>query len=144
MNEGVFSQSPATAFRLVANLLPVTRNESSGKDFGASPAKPASLAAFVLGLAIGGVSLPTFAHAADLCDNWNTQGVTQGALSVSRTNCFLKQAAQITQISTYHWNGGAGAKPGTIFVFDVTTNRTYSFRATGASARTTRPTSDGR
>jgi hypothetical protein len=88
-----------------------------------------------LSLTLGAGCLAGVASAADLCNNWNTEAVTQGALRIGRTNCFLKEAANVTQIDTYHWNKGLGAKPGTISFLDVATNKTYTFTATGASGQ---------
>ncbi len=47
-----------------------------------------------------------------LFDNGNTGGVSNGP--VQATVFSLQQKATVTKITTYHWNGGRGAAPGTI------------------------------
>jgi hypothetical protein len=118
------------------------RNPSSGaRSSGTAPsfgrlARAASASAGALGLAFAAAFAGSSAHAATLCDNWNTQGVTQGALRVGQTNCFFAKAAHLTGVATYHWNGGRGAQPGTITLQDVRTGRIYGpFRASGGSGQ---------
>jgi hypothetical protein len=50
-----------------------------------------------------------------LFDNFNAAGVTQSANGPTSPTAFtLPSTSVITQMATYHWNGGAGATPGTI------------------------------
>jgi hypothetical protein len=75
------------------------------------------------------------AAAADLCSNMNTAGVLNNPPS-HRTPCALKSAAHITQLITYHWNGGKGAKPGTILLFNPNTGMQYGpYPASGSSGQ---------
>jgi hypothetical protein len=48
----------------------------------------------------------------ELFSNMNTQNVQTGA--ASRATFTLFEPALVTEISTYHWNDGRGAQPGTI------------------------------
>lgn len=48
----------------------------------------------------------------ELFNNWNIGGVSSGPSSYPSFT--ISSPAQITYIDTYHWNGGKGAKPGTI------------------------------
>jgi len=47
-----------------------------------------------------------------LFDNFNAAGVSSGPQNP--TTFVLNSTSEITQLATYHWNGGAGATPGTI------------------------------
>jgi hypothetical protein len=50
-----------------------------------------------------------------LCDNFNAAFVTQSANGPTNpTTCTLSNTTQVTQLATYHYNGGNGAAPGTI------------------------------
>jgi len=48
----------------------------------------------------------------DLCNNTNTELVNNHPKV--RTGCLLKGKAYISEVTTYHWNNGQGASPGTI------------------------------
>jgi len=78
-----------------------------------------------------GALVPTRSDAATLCDVSNTSTVSNGP--TSPTTCTFRTDVTITQIRTYHWNGGAGAAPGTVglsgpltgpIIFRNTTGRT--------------------
>ncbi len=72
------------------------------------------------------------AQAADLCNNTNTQGVRNNP-SNHRTPCKLTQPAHITELVTYHWNNGLGAKPGKITLFNPGTGAQFGpFNAVGS------------
>ncbi|MDE2227849.1 MAG: hypothetical protein KGL11_02260 [Alphaproteobacteria bacterium] len=77
------------------------------------------------------------ARAADLYNNTNGYAVTNGPRAA---NVFtLRAPAQITQLITYHWNGGRGAPAGTIALRDRN-GRTYGpFRAHATSGQNNAP-----
>ncbi len=87
---------------------------------------------------VGAVGLPlaavvaTPAYAVDLCNNTNGNAVQNNPAS-HRTPCHLSAPAHITQLVTYHWNNGQGAKPGTIMFFQPSTGIQFGpFAATGS------------
>jgi len=64
-------------------------------------------------LALAGMTLVSLsAHAADLFNNTNTGGVLNGA--TGRPMFMTPVTVHVTQLVTYHWNNGMGARPGTI------------------------------
>jgi hypothetical protein len=97
--------------------------------------KLAALSSAAVGLALGASLVSAPAQARDLCNNFNTDGVTNPPRA--QTYCLLpapKTAAgqtvmfHINQLVTYHYNSGRGAVPGTISLRG-TNGRMYSFAA---------------
>jgi hypothetical protein len=75
------------------------------------------------------------AFAASLCDNSDSAGVLNNP-PTHRTPCNLRAPAHITQLITYHWNNGRGARPGTILFFNPGTGVQYGpYPATGSSGQ---------
>ncbi|MDE2134184.1 MAG: hypothetical protein KGM97_08395 [Alphaproteobacteria bacterium] len=98
-------------------------------------ARMAGRAAVAVGLAACAALFVASAHAADLCNNTNTGGVLNNPSS-HRTPCNLGQPAHITQLVTYHWNNGMGARPGTILLFSPNTGNQWGpFPASGSSGQ---------
>ncbi|HEY2629899.1 MAG TPA: hypothetical protein VGI57_12275, partial [Usitatibacter sp.] len=75
-------------------------------------------------------SLP--AASADLFNNTNTGGVLNGASPPTWLNA---QTVHVTQIETYHWNGGRGATPGTITIKSLSGPSYGPFKATGSAGQ---------
>jgi len=80
------------------------------------------LAASVVAVCIG--TLAPAAWADELCSNNNVDGTLNGPQQ-NATPCHFDTPVHITQIMTYHWNGGQGAQPGTITLRNVATNEEY-------------------
>jgi hypothetical protein len=79
------------------------------------------------------------AFAGDLCNNTNGNGVLNNPQN-HRTPCVISKAANITQLITYHWNNGQGAKPGTILLFNPNTGQQWGpFTASGSSGQGSAP-----
>lgn len=102
---------------------------------------------FLLALA-GAVALAiaatTAASAVDYLDTTNTGGVLNGG---TQPSFFLPPGQQtiVTEVDTYHWNGGRGATPGNIWIrFAPATRPTARSRQPAAPARAAPPTSTGR
>lgn len=75
------------------------------------------------------------AQAGDLCNNTNGAGVMNNPAS-HRTPCNITQTSHITQLITYHWNNGRGARPGTILLFNPSTGQQFGpFPAIGTSGQ---------
>jgi choice-of-anchor C domain-containing protein len=69
----------------------------------------------------------------DLFNNFNTGGTVNGP---RRPTVFtLNRPARITELVTYHWNSGGGAKPGTISLRDQNGKIYGPFAATGSSGQ---------
>ncbi|HSS28814.1 MAG TPA: hypothetical protein VLL50_12760, partial [Usitatibacter sp.] len=77
------------------------------------------------------------ALAMDLFNNTNTGGVQNGptgqALFTTPT------AVHVTQLVTYHWNNGQGARPGTIALRSMNGSTYGPFQATGSSGQGNAP-----
>ena len=72
------------------------------------------------------------AQSAVLCSNANTQAVRNNPSSHA-TPCRLTAPAHVTELVTYHWNNGRGAKPGTITLFNTVTRAKFGpFNAVGS------------
>ncbi len=98
-------------------------------------ARMAGRAAVAVGLTACAALFVASAQAADLCNNTNTGGVLNNPSS-HRTPCSLGQPAHITQLVTYHWNNGMGARPGTILLFSPNTGNQWGpFPASGSSGQ---------
>src|SRR5579863_8264499 len=93
----------------------------------------AKAGAAALGLALGAGLLGASAQAADLCNNTNGGGVVNHP-SNAQAPCVLGQSAQITQLITYHWNNGQGARPGTLALVNLATGQQYGPFAAGGSS----------
>jgi hypothetical protein len=79
--------------------------------------------------------LASAAHAATLCDNFNTNTVRNKPANQG-TPCKITQTANITQIRTYHWNGGAGAPPGSVSLVNAVTGAKWGpFQTTSSSGQ---------
>jgi hypothetical protein len=82
--------------------------------------------------------VPLAAAAADLYNNTNTDAVSNAPTGKSAFG--LTCNAHITQIETYHWNGGRGATPGTISLQSNQTGKVYGpFGAQGSSGSNNAP-----
>ncbi|MFL5296082.1 MAG: hypothetical protein ACJ798_06840 [Phenylobacterium sp.] len=94
--------------------------------------KLAAMSSAAIGLALGASLLSAPVQARDLCNNFNTDGVTNPPRA--QTYCGLPSAAgqtatyHVTQLVTYHYNAGRGAAPGMISLRG-TNGRMYSFLA---------------
>lgn len=66
----------------------------------------------LLSLVLIACAVPASAQVRDLYNNTNINGVNNGP--TSGTQFVLNTPARITQIVTYHWNFGQGARPGAI------------------------------
>jgi hypothetical protein len=81
---------------------------------------------------------PSLARAADLYNNTNTGAVSNNPAGKSAFG--LTCNAHITQLVTYHWNGGRGAKPGTISLQSNQTGKIYGpFAAQGTPGSNNAP-----
>lgn len=94
----------------------------------------ASLAATVIAASLLGAGS---AKAADLYNNTNGYAVGNGPRAASVFA--LRAPAQVTQLITYHWNGGRGAPPGTL-ALRAANGRTYGpFRVHATSGQNNAP-----
>jgi hypothetical protein len=89
--------------------------------------------ALVLGSAVVLFLSAGAARANDLCNNTNGAGVMNGPRTTS-SPCNLTGAAHITQLITYHWNGGRGERPGTLTLISRTTGARFGPFAAGGSS----------
>ena len=97
-----------------------------------------SLAAATI-LALAAVALPAPAGAAsgDLFNNTNVYGVLNRP--TRPTTFTLTAPAQITELVTYHWNNGHGARPGTIGLRAASGHVYGPYRAHGTSGQNNAP-----
>ena len=89
-----------------------------------------SFVLLVLLLACGDTAM---AQSADLFNNTNGDGVTNGPRGNPQFT--LSSTTRITQLVTYHWNFGRGARPGSISLRSVNGNVFGPFRATGTAGQ---------
>ncbi len=88
-------------------------------------------------LGVCAVLVPALAQTVDLYNNTNTGGVNNRPKG--KTAFALNRAAQITELVTYHWNNGRGAKPGTIGL-RASNGRIFGpFQARGTSGQNNAP-----
>jgi hypothetical protein len=88
-------------------------------------------------LAAATLALSVSAGGADLFNNTNTGGVLNGA---SNGPIYLTpQTVHVTQLVTYHWNNGQGAKPGTISLKSLSGPTYGPFQAKGVSGQGNAP-----
>ncbi len=81
----------------------------------------------------------TSAQAADLCNNTNGGGVINNPPNAT-TLCNLGRPAHISQLVTYHWNGGRGARPGSIMLVNSQAGVRYGpFQTHGTSGQNGAP-----
>jgi hypothetical protein len=85
----------------------------------------------ILGLVLLAGGRSAEAQVRDLFNNTNTAAVRNGA--GINPQFLLNVPTTITQVITYHWNFGQGARPGTISLRHNTTGQTFTFAATGTS-----------
>jgi hypothetical protein len=81
------------------------------------------------------IAATTAASAVDYLDTTNTGGVLSGG---TQPSFFLPAGQQtvITEVDTYHWNGGRGATPGNIWIRSASGSPTYGpYKATGSSGQ---------
>jgi hypothetical protein len=79
------------------------------------------------------ISTSATAGAADLCNNTNA-GAVQNQPTARNMACTFTTGVHITQIVTYHWNGGRGKPPGTLGLKSNATGHVYGpYAATGSS-----------
>jgi hypothetical protein len=99
---------------------------------------PACLSlATILGLAVAALPAAAGATTGDLFNNTNPYGVFNGPTRA--TTVTLTSAAQITELVTYHWNNGHGARPGTI-ALRSSRGKTYGpYQAHGTSGQNNAP-----
>lgn len=75
--------------------------------------------------------------AMDLFNNTNTGGVQNGP--TGQALFMTPNAVHVTQIVTYHWNNGQGARPGTIALRSMNGSTYGPFQATGSSGQGNAP-----
>jgi hypothetical protein len=85
----------------------------------------------ILGLAIWAGARSAEAQVRNLFNNTNTAAVRNGG--VINPQFVLNVPTNITQVVTYHWNSGQGARPGIIGLRNNATGQTFTFAATGTS-----------
>ncbi len=76
-------------------------------------------------LAIGSVPMTALAQSVEdytaLSSTFNTQGVSNGPKGYATFN--IPKTLRIDALTIYHWNGGKGAKPGSISIYDAQTKQ---------------------
>ena len=98
---------------------------------------PASLLAAGIFLATGifFALTPATAGAVDLCNSFNVYGV-QNQPSPRNMACTFPRPVHVTEIVTYHWNGGRGKPPGTLGLKSNATGRVSGpYAASGSSGQ---------
>lgn len=92
----------------------------------------------LLGVAVFAFVVPAAASAADLYNNTNPNAVSNNPQGVSAFG--LTCNAHVTQLITYHWNGGKGATPGTISLKSNQTGQIYGpYQTVGSSGSNNAP-----
>ncbi|MFI4974165.1 MAG: hypothetical protein ACHP84_06480 [Caulobacterales bacterium] len=106
--------------------------------------KFASVSTAALGLALGVGLLASSAHAQQLCSDYNSYGVTQPPNPRNQAHCDLigPHSLHVTQVTTYHYNGGRGAVPGTITLKGQNSGIVLSFSAHDNAGRRGVPSVD--
>ncbi len=94
-------------------------------------------AATVLALAAVALPAPAGAASGDLFNNTNVYGVLNRP--TRPTTFTLTAPAQITELVTYHWNNGHGARPGTIGLRAASGHVYGPYRAHGTSGQNNAP-----
>ena len=79
----------------------------------------------------------TTAVAADLFNNTNTGGVQNGAKG--EVLMMTPTAVHVTELVTYHWNNGKGARPGTLTLKSMSGQTYGPFQAKGTSGQNNAP-----
>ena len=70
-----------------------------------------------------------------ISSTFNTQGVSEGPSSVATFS--VPQNLRVDCLTVYHWNGGRGSSPGTIYLFDANSDTVlYSWQAEGRNGNT--------
>lgn len=87
----------------------------------------------LLSLVLFACAVPASAQVRDLYNNTNINGVNNGPTSSSQF--VLNAPARITQLVTYHWNFGRGARPGAISLRNSNGQVFGPFAAGGASGQ---------
>ncbi|HEX4948207.1 MAG TPA: hypothetical protein VFZ34_16155 [Blastocatellia bacterium] len=85
----------------------------------------------ILGLVILAGARSAEAQVRNLFNNTNTAAVKNGG--VINPQFLLNVPTNITQVVTYHWNFGQGARPGMISLRNNATGQTFTFAAIGTS-----------
>ncbi|HKQ78212.1 MAG TPA: hypothetical protein VJ810_31220 [Blastocatellia bacterium] len=89
--------------------------------------------ALLLCLVLFACAVPANAQAPDIYNNTNIEGVNNGPTTSPQFS--LKAPARITQIVTYHWNFGRGARPGAISLRNSNGQVFGPFAAVGSSGQ---------
>jgi hypothetical protein len=75
----------------------------------------------------------------DLFNNTNKDGVLNGPKQNAEVLLLVAGTVHVTQLETYHWNGGKGAKPGTLTLKSLSGPVHGPFPATGSSGQAGAP-----
>src|ERR1041385_7094600 len=81
------------------------------------------------------------AGAMDLYNNTNSGGVQNGP--TAQALFMTPTPVHVTQIVTYHWNNGQGARPGSISLRSMNGSTYGPFQATGSSGQGNAPNVNG-
>ena len=87
----------------------------------------------LLSLILFACAVPASAQVGDIYNNTNINGVNNGP--ASSPQFVLNAPARITQLVTYHWNFGRGARPGVISLRNINGQRFGPFAARGTTGQ---------